>query len=605
MKRIVTLSLTALLTLCLSVTVFAAPYRNYTVTQSGIYDEPQAYVPDQVIDSGLIGLDQLDGKALSSPQDIVQFDYNGDLLISDSGNNRIVVLKSDLRTVKQIISAWNNAGKEDGFNNNNGMCFYDADKLLYVCDTGNKRIVRFAYDEGNDQYLFDRTFDDPDISKYLSDRNENLTPTPSATPTAQEDVEPTVTPVPAEDEMTEATATPAADTLDEENADDTTTDTSKTSTGSDVTQLSYKPMKIVVDRSMRMFVVSRDCYQGLVELDPDGVFTKFFGATKTRQTLSALLNRLLTAEAKSKRQQNLSTEYSNVTLDPEGFIYGTISQLSLEELRSHFSSSSGVGAALRKLNAAGSDVLQRQGIIPPSGDMGDGAERSTYSYIADVTVSANGLASVLDTQKGRVFTYTSTGELLYVFGALGQRPNISASRKYTDTREEQVGFTKGTSLQPAALELLSDDQTILVLDSAGAQITSFVPTEYGLILREAVNSHEERLYDKAVDAWNKVLGMSSNSAIAYRGVGKVYYMNASEELDSDKQRAMYLDAAEYFKKGYSREEYGKAFYQYRDKVLENVMPVLMTVIIVIALGAILFGWYKRMRRFIKTGGKDE
>ncbi len=607
MKRAVSLVFVVIMVFAVSVTAFAAPYQNYTVTESGAYQEPQAYVPDVIVDSGVIGLENLEGTAMLNPSDLVQFKYNESIIISDTGNNRVIVLDKDLKTVKQIIKTWTNGTEEDSFNSPNGMFIYAPEDLLYICDTNNKRVVRFAFDREEDLFVFDRTFDDPDISQYLSDdmiipEDEEKTPSATEVPTATEMPAETEAPAetepPAENEggaETPAEATPAP------SAGTGSGGTVISSGGSSAADITYTPLKIVVDNSMRMFVVSKDCYQGLVELNKDGEFTKFYGATRTKQTLSSFLSRIFTAEAKSLMQQNLSTEYSNVTLDSEGFIYGTISQLKVEDLASHFQDNTEIGAALRKLNAAGSDVLQRQGIVPPSGDMGDAAERSTYSYIVDVTVSENGLASILDSQKGRVFTYTSTGELLYVFGALGQRQNNTGS---LTNREEQVGFTKGTSLSPSAIELLADDQTLVVLDSGGAQLTTYIPTEYGMILRTAVNSHEERRYDEAVEAWQKILGMSSNSVLAYNGIGKVYYMDAAEELDSTLQKETYLKAAEYFKKGYSQEEYGKAFYKYRDKVLEEIMPYMMTGIIVLVVVLLLWGWYKRLRRFIKTGGKD-
>lgn len=604
----------------LTITCVAAPYQNYTYTESGIYPEPQAIVPDKVVNSNTIGIENLEGKALNSPQDLVQFDLNEFIIISDTGNNRIVVLDKDMRTVKQIISSWYNDGKEDTFNSPNGLFMYDNDEYyLYVCDTTNRRVVRFSFDTESQLFSFDRTFDDPDISKYFTQTDGITvvdTPAPTATPVPEDNsIDGEATPAAGEAETGDNTgegagtvtdATPASEEGEATAAPETTPGGSSSSSGSSssATEVTYKPLKIVVDNAMRMFVVSKDCYQGLVELDSNGEFTKFFGATKTKQSLSALLSRMFTASAKKKLQQNLSTEYSNVTMDDEGFIYGTISQIKLADIMSHYSTNSEVGAALRKLNAAGSDVLQRQGLTPPSGDQGDKMNRSTYSYIVDVTVSQNGLSSILDSQKGRVFTYSSTGELLYVFGALGQRQNNTGT-EVSSSREDQVGFTKGTSLSPVAIELLKDDETLVILDSSGAQMTTYVPTEYGTILREAVNSHEERRYSDAVEAWNKILGMSSNSSIAYRGVGKVKYMEASEELDSDKQRAGYLEAADYFMKGYSQQEYGKAFYKYRDKVLEDIMPYLLTVIIALVVITLIIGWVKKFRHFVKTGGKHE
>ena len=604
----------------LTITCVAAPYQNYTYTESGIYPEPQAIVPDKVVNSNTIGIENLEGKALNSPQDLVQFDLNEFIIISDTGNNRIVVLDKDMRTVKQIISSWYNNGKEDTFNSPNGLFMYDNDEYyLYVCDTTNRRVVRFSFDTESQLFSFDRTFDDPDISKYFTQTDGTTvvdTPAPTATLVPEDNsIDGEATPAAGEAEVGDNTgegagtvtdATPASEEGEATAAPETTPGGSSSSSGSSssATEVTYKPLKIVVDNAMRMFVVSKDCYQGLVELDSNGEFTKFFGATKTKQSLSALLSRMFTASAKKKLQQNLSTEYSNVTMDDEGFIYGTISQIKLADIMSHYSTNSEVGAALRKLNAAGSDVLQRQGLTPPSGDQGDKMNRSTYSYIVDVTVSQNGLSSILDSQKGRVFTYSSTGELLYVFGALGQRQNNTGT-EVSSSREDQVGFTKGTSLSPVAIELLKDDETLVILDSSGAQMTTYVPTEYGTILREAVNSHEERRYSDAVEAWNKILGMSSNSSIAYRGVGKVKYMEASEELDSDKQRAGYLEAADYFMKGYSQQEYGKAFYKYRDKVLEDIMPYLLTVIIALVVITLIIGWVKKFRHFVKTGGKHE
>ena len=604
----------------LTITCVAAPYQNYTYTESGIYPEPQAIVPDKVVNSNTIGIENLEGKALNSPQDLVQFDLNEFIIISDTGNNRIVVLDKDMRTVKQILSSWYNDGKEDPFYSPNGLFMYDNDEYyLYVCDTTNRRVVRFSFDTESQLFSFDRTFDDPDISKYFTQTDGTTvvdTPAPTATLVPEDNsIDGEATPAAGEAEVGDNTgegagtvtdATPASEEGEATAAPETTPGGSSSSSGSSssATEVTYKPLKIVVDNAMRMFVVSKDCYQGLVELDSNGEFTKFFGATKTKQSLSALLSRMFTASAKKKLQQNLSTEYSNVTMDYEGFIYGTISQIKLADIMSHYSTNSEVGAALRKLNAAGSDVLQRQGLTPPSGDQGDKMNRSTYSYIVDVTVSQNGLSSILDSQKGRVFTYSSTGELLYVFGALGQRQNNTGT-EVSSSREDQVGFTKGTSLSPVAIELLKDDETLVILDSSGAQMTTYVPTEYGTILREAVNSHEERRYSDAVEAWNKILGMSSNSSIAYRGVGKVKYMEASEELDSDKQRAGYLEAADYFMKGYSQQEYGKAFYKYRDKVLEDIMPYLLTVIIALVVITLIIGWVKKFRHFVKTGGKHE
>ena len=157
MKRAVSLVFVVIMVFAVSVTAFAAPYQNYTVTESGAYQEPQAYVPDVIVDSGVIGLENLEGTAMLNPSDLVQFKYNESIIISDTGNNRVIVLDKDLKTVKQIIKTWTNGTEEDSFNSPNGMFIYAPEDLLYICDTNNKRVVRFAFDREEDLFVFDRT----------------------------------------------------------------------------------------------------------------------------------------------------------------------------------------------------------------------------------------------------------------------------------------------------------------------------------------------------------------------------------------------------------------------------------------------------------------
>ena len=134
-KKITSFALALMLTLAIGINAFAVPYENYTITESGTYQEPQAYVPKDVIDSMDIGLENLEGKALNSPQDMMLFKNNGYFIVSDTGNNRLIVFKEDMRTVHQIISTWDNNGKEDSFNSNNGLAAFYPENLLYVCDT--------------------------------------------------------------------------------------------------------------------------------------------------------------------------------------------------------------------------------------------------------------------------------------------------------------------------------------------------------------------------------------------------------------------------------------------------------------------------------------
>ena len=222
-----------------------------------------------------------------------------------------------------------------------------------------------------------------------------------------------------------------------------------------------------------MYVVSKGNHKGLIELSSDGSFTKFTGATKVKQTLSNLLRRILSDAEKEGLTLNLSTEYSNVTLDGDGMIFGTINALEAQDLWNHFNSGSELGAPIKRIAPTGSDILKRNDDYPPSGDASYSAlERKQFSSMVDIAVASDGIYSALDNNKGRIFTYNNEGELLFIFGAKGS--------------------SEGASTTPVAINLLpfaavedgivtADDpeaatytQMIMaVLDSTTAQITRF------------------------------------------------------------------------------------------------------------------------------------
>lgn len=580
-KRFFSALLVIVLTLGITSMAVAAPYQNYTVTESGYYPEPQAYVPSAVYNTLTIGLEQLEGIPLNAPQDILLFKATGDVLISDTGNNRIVILDNSMKTVKQIISKFTYQDKAETFNAPNGLFIADEVQMLYVCDTDNARIVRFVYD-AEQGFVIDTIFTDPNISQYLTEQPDETTTEATTAPDGSVPTEaPAETATPAPEETADPNVTA--------NPDATTTPAPTTAPTTSEGGIKYAPTKLVVDDSMRMYVVSKGNYMGLIELSKDGSFSKFMGATRVRQTLSDLWKRILNAAQKSTLTKTLSTEYSNVSMDKDGFIFGTISNITAADLSSHFSSGTEVSAPVRKLNASGLDVLLRQGFYPPAGDWGYYNDRSSFSYFVDICVSDVGLYSVLDQNKGRVFTYSSTGDLLYVFGAIGEigSSNVKVSK------DDQVGYTMGTALQPVAIELLDED-TVMVLDGKGAQITVYEPTDYGLLMRSAIYYHETRQYDKAMEAWNSILGQSSNSSLAYTGIGRIKYMNGE-----------YKEATEYFKKGFNQTEYKKAFNKYRNEVLAKVIPYLMTAIIALTVILLILGWTKKFKAFVKRGGKRD
>lgn len=597
MKRKLTVFITVLLMgLLCAVTAFAAPYQNYNYHKGLVSTEPQAYVPYKVIDAVSMGVQTNMDDGFKNPEDMDTSAVNGDMAIADTGNSRVVIIDKSYK-LKQYISnktvktvqepvldeEGNPVLDENGqptytettvettgfeFNGKNytlsspsGVTFA-KDGSLYICDTGNARIIRFEADE-NGQYVCVRIFEKPAGLDELLASDDN-------------------------------SGSISADTTAAPEEDDGFDDSEGGGTGENKDNDSqYKPLKVAIADGGNMYVVSKGNHKGLIELSSDGSFTKFTGATKVKQTLSNLLRRILSDAQKEGLTLNLSTEYSNVTLDGDGMIFGTINALEAQDLWNHFISGSELGAPIKRIAPTGSDILKRNDDYPPSGDASYSAlERKQFSSMVDIAVASDGIYSALDNNKGRIFTYNNEGELLFIFGAKGS--------------------SEGAFTTPVAINLLpfaavedgivtADDpeaetykQMIMaVLDSTTAQITLFKPTEYGKLIRSATMCQQNRQYDEAVEKWNKVLDQASNSRLAYKGIGRIQYV-----------RGQYEEACKSFEHAYDQSEYGTAYAKLRNERMETAMPWVMTALVVLVVFFLGKALFNKIRRFIKTGGKS-
>ncbi|MBQ2793852.1 MAG: YIP1 family protein [Clostridia bacterium] len=136
------------------VTAFAAnPYQTYTYSIDGIpLESPDAYDVHRAVSIADMGLldPAFGGKSLGESTDIVTDDA-GDVYISDKANNRIVILDKNYKA-KKILSEFKDkvSGQIESFSGPRGVYITESNELeesrIYVCDTGNKRIVVFDRD---------------------------------------------------------------------------------------------------------------------------------------------------------------------------------------------------------------------------------------------------------------------------------------------------------------------------------------------------------------------------------------------------------------------------------------------------------------------------
>lgn len=347
----------------------------------------------------------------------------------------------------------------------------------------------------------------------------------------------------------------------------------------------YKPVAVAVDANGNLYVVSSTTYMGIIVMDKHGNFQCFLGAQKAEVNLTAILWRQFqTAEQIAQSEQYLPTEYNNITIDDEGFVYVTSSSIDSAQQQESIQNKSGDYASVKKLNASGQDVMMRGGFFGPGGEVNvsdiaqDENSITGASRIIDVALGPDGTWTILDEKRSKFYTYDRYGRLLFVFGDKG----------------EMLGNLKSGEA------IVYQGTKLLCIDKQAMNITVYERTEYGDIINNALKNSNDRRYDLAVDDWNGILQRNGNFDIAYVGIGKAYYRSG------DWNKAM-----EYFKYAYDTENYSLAFKEYRKEIIADntfYIPnsvILVAVVILAIFGLIkLFSWAGKVNKAATAkGGK--
>ena len=338
----------------------------------------------------------------------------------------------------------------------------------------------------------------------------------------------------------------------------------------------YKPVAVAIDAYGRMFIVSSTTYQGIIVMSDNGDFYGFIGAQKVSSAsgVSAALKRLgLTSK---NENENVSSEYNNITIDDDNFVYATISTIDPEVQQANITSSDGTYAPVKKYNASGTDVLRRNGFFAPSGEVivattSDDPDLSGASEIIDAAVGPEGTRSIIDKKRSKIFTYE--GNLLFAFGDKGsQKGNITtiAGLCYQIDTTNRTVTADGDEF---------DNYKLLVLDQAEpASFTVFRRTEYGDILITALYHQNNRDYDKSESDWHAILQRNNNFDLAYIGIGKALARGGE-----------YKEAMTYFKYSHEKEGgYAAAFKEVRKAWASKYFIVIPIVIVAVIVGLTFF-----------------
>ena len=476
MKRLVTFLVAVLLGILMILPVSAASYTSYTYNSNSVaVKTPEPYIAVKQISGLDLGVGEL-----VDPADLY-CDYKGFIYICDTGNNRIIKLNPDM-TVNTVIDTFKDGYFEGTFQSPSGVYVDPNTDILYVADTDNGRVV------GLDKNLV----------------------------------------------MVKRFNRPAQTELFGET-------------------LVFAPTKMVVDNGGRLFIVAKDIYEGLMQYDSDGNFLGYVGANEVSiSPFDYLWKKISTKAQSSKLQLTLPTEFSNLEIDSDGFIYTTTSIINTQN----------TDILVRRQNPSGEDVLHRSTTLAKAGDVVYDQYATEYktgaSNFVDVTINGDGMYSLLDSKRGRIFTYDFDGQLLYIFGG-----------------DSNYGNNIGSFYSPSSM--IKSGEKFIVSDIANDMLTVFEPTEYGKLINSAVSYNYNGKYEEASKQWEQVLKRNANCEQAYVGIG------ISQLRSKD-----YVSAMESFKLGADRTYYSKAFKLYRQQWLEKNF-VWIVVFLVALLTAVCVG----------------
>ena len=439
-------------------------------------------------------------------------DHDGYIYLADPRNDRIVVLYPDY-TGKTIISQFvNQWGVPDGLDGARGV--FANDREIFVADTGKNRIAVFSKGRDGVHNFGDhlRIIEDP---------------------------------------------THTSDVFPENHV--------------------YTPVAVVVDRSGRLYVVSSTTNQGIIAMSPTGQFQGFIGAQRAVVDPFTIFWRNFQTAAQRQGSINIvATEYNNVAIDDEGFVWATTS--SIDDFAQHRAmwDNDGAFSPVKRLNPQGSDVLRRAGTRSPAGELivmgmgmgmgGGGGNFRGVSRIVDVALGPAGTWSIIDEVRQRIYTYDEDGRPLFIFGDEGQY------------------FGNIMSIQAIAYQ----GSNILALCRNTSSFTVYRRTEYGDIIISALQNQRDRLFHRSVYDWREILMRNNNSDLAYIGIGRSLH-----------RAGYYSEAMEHFRFALDVGSYSRSFQQYRQIWVENYV-----IVIPIVVAVIIFGLSKFFKHAKKVNSRD-
>jgi DNA-binding beta-propeller fold protein YncE len=304
----------------------------------------------------------------------------------------------------------------------------------------------------------------------------------------------------------------------------------------------FKPSKIAVDTSGRIYFVVQGSYEGIVELKPNGEFSRFYGVNKPEINLPDYFwKSIASKDQKSKMTKTFAPSFSNLDIDREGFVYAVTADTASLKM-------------IFRFNAKGENVIREEGYIDLRGDLTRAyVNRTVASAFTGIAVADFGVYAVVDRSYGRVFVYDFDGYMLTVFSKLGDM--------------------KGDLRDPSSIAWNGYD--LLVGDKALGRAYVYTPTAFGKAALLAAESYNAGDWERAAAYFEKAIALNANFYAGYSGVGRNYLM-----------RRDYGTALYYFKMANDTRMYSQSYNGFRGIWIQKYFVWVIAAAIILTAGII-------------------
>ncbi|MGG1553400.1 YIP1 family protein [Paenibacillus ferrarius] len=334
--------------------------------------------------------------------------------------------------------------------------------------------------------------------------------------------------------------------------------------------LKFDPVRLVVDKRGFLYIVTLGGYFGTIQLDPNGEFTKFYGANKAPfSVLDAVKRTLYTREMYENELIKAPPPINNLTVDTNGFIFTVTSGADV------------TGNQIKKLNFEGKNILaQYNSLGNEASAYGEFTNRdsrrknTSVPSLIDVAVDHEDNFTVIDKEFKYVSQYDANGELLFFWGGLSAN-GIT-----------QLGLIKN----PVSVEINSK-QDLFILDDQENVLQRFRMSEFGEKVYKANSLTLQGKYLESEKYWQDVLSLNAFYTPALSGLAKAAY-----------KKGDYARGAELFHKSGNEKGFSESFWQIRILWMHRNFSTVATIfIIMIAALTVL----RRMLRIFNRNRRDE